>query len=440
LNTDLQTDVEIPPDANSLAARLARRLPFFYGWVIVYITFVSVFMMGTTTFWGIPVFVVPMADDTGWEHSSIFLGLATRMIVGASAGLLIGHIADRRGGAAKMLLIGVTIDALALFSLRWVQSPIQFIFVYGVIGGLGNTGMRLVQATLVSKWFVARRGTAVGFSANGGGVSALVMVPIMAFLIDQFGWRDAWGVVGAIMAISLIPLVPFAIRAPEDMGLLPDNGIQPDRTGVRITAVDERNYRLSDVVNTYQFWLLMLGALFGMYSLQTHTVVMVPYFKEIGFTSGQAAAGLSVYGGFSILLRFLWGALADRFTVRKAIIVQAILTAIGAVILMQVAGKTSLYVAMAYQGMMLSGYPPLQILLWPEFFGRRHIGSIVGLTQFFATIAGAIGPVVAGLIYDHTGTYRSTLWLLVATWLICAVLMAVVRPAMHASRKAPAAP
>ena len=121
-----------------------------------------------------------------------------------------------------------------------------------------------------------------------------------------------------------------------------------------------------------------------MYSLQTHTVVMVPYFKEIGFTSGQAAAGLSVYGGFSILLRFLWGALADRFTVRKAIIVQAILTAIGAVILMQVAGKTSLYVAMAYQGMMLSGYPPLQILLWPEFFGRCHIGSIVGLTQFFA--------------------------------------------------------
>jgi MFS family permease len=430
--------VNTPPDANSIAGRLATRLPFFYGWVIVYICFVSIFMMGATTFWGIPVFVVPMSDDTGWSHGGIIGGLAARMIVGASAGLLVGHFADRRWGAARLLLVGVSIDSLALFSLRWVESPLQFILVYGVVGGIGNTGMRLVQATLIPKWFVGRRGTAVGFAANGGGVSALIMVPITAFLIDQFGWRDAWGFMGAIMAVLLIPLVPLAVRAPEDLGLLPDNGVQPVRRG-GVTAADERSYRLSEVLYTWQFWLLMLAALFGMYSLQTHTVVMVPYFKEIGFSSGQAAAGLSVYGGFSIGLRFVWGWLADRFTVRKAITVQAVLTAIGALILLQVGGAASLYIAMAYQGMMLSGYPPLQILLWPEFFGRTHIGSIVGLTQFFVTIAGAIGPVVAGVVYDQTGSYEYTLWLLVGTWLTCAALMVVVRPALHASRKAPGA-
>ncbi|HEU0075228.1 MAG TPA: MFS transporter [Dehalococcoidia bacterium] len=425
-----------PPDANSLAGRLATRLPFFYGWVIVYICFVSVFMMGATTFWGIPVFVVPMSDDTGWSHGGIFLGLAARMVVGAGAGLIVGHITDRRWGAARLLLIGVSIDSLALFSLRWVESPAQFILVYGVIGGIGNTGMRLVQSTLIAKWFVGRRGTAVGFAANGGGVSALIMVPITAFLIDQLGWRDAWGALGAIMALSLLPLVPLALRAPEDVGLLPDNGMEPTRKG-GISAADERSYRLSEVIYTWQFWLLMLAALFGMYSLQTHTVVMVPYFKELGFSSGQAAAGLSVYGGFSIGLRFVWGWLADRFTVRKAIMVQAVLTAIGALILLRVGGATSLYIAMAYQGMMLSGYPPLQILLWPEFFGRTHIGSIVGLTQFFVTLAGAIGPVIAGVVYDETGSYASALWLLVVTWLGCAGLMVIVRPARHASRKAP---
>jgi MFS family permease len=430
--------VNTPPDANSLAGRLATRLPFFYGWVIVYICFVSVFMMGATTFWGIPVFVVPMSDDTGWSHGGIFLGLAARMIVGAGAGLLVGHIADRRWGAAKLLLLGVTIDALALVSLRWVENPFQFVLVYGVIGGMGNTGMRLVQATLLAKWFVARRGTAVGFAANGGGVSALVMVPITAFLIDQFGWRDAWAALGAIMAISLIPLVPLALRAPEDIGQLPDNGVQPRARG-RASAADEQSYRLSDVLFTWQFWLLMLAALFGMYSLQTHTVVMVPYFKEIGFSSAQAAAGLSVYGAFSIALRFVWGWMADRFTVRRAIMVQAVLTAIGALILLQVTSATTLYIAMAFQGMMLSGYPPLQILLWPEFFGRLHIGSIVGLTQLFVTLAGAIGPYIAGRVYDETGTYEWTLWLLVATWLVCAGLMVIVRPARHASRKAPAA-
>jgi len=428
--------VNSAPDVDSLAGRLAARLPFFYGWVIVYICFISVFMMGATTFWGIPVFVVPMADDTGWSHGGIIGGLAARMIVGAGAGLLVGHIADRRWGAAKLLLIGVSIDSLALFSLRWVESPLQFILVYGVVGGLGNTGMRLVQATLIAKWFVGRRGTAVGFAANGGGVSALIMVPITALLIDQLGWRDAWGALGGIMALSLIPLVPLALRAPEDVGLLPDNGVQSRRSGA-VSAENERSYRLGEVVTTWQFWLLMLAALFGMYSLQTHTVVMVPYFKEIGFSSGQAAAGLSVYGAFSIFMRFAWGWLADRFTVRKAIIIQAILTGIGALILLRVGGATSLYIAMAYQGMMLSGYPPLQILLWPEFFGRLHIGSIVGLTQFFVTLAGAIGPVIAGVVYDETGSYASTLWLLLATWLACAALMFVVRPARDAKRKAP---
>jgi MFS family permease len=359
------------------------------------------------------------------------------MVVGAAAGLIVGHIADRRWGAARLLLIGVSIDSLALFSLRWVESPAQFIIVYGVIGGIGNTGMRLVQSTLIAKWFVGRRGTAVGFAANGGGVSALIMVPITAFLIDQLGWRDAWGALGAIMALSLIPLVPLALRAPEDIGLLPDNGMVPTRKG-GISAADERSYRLSEVLYTWQFWLLMLAALFGMYSLQTHTVVMVPYFKEIGFSSAQAAAGLSVYGAFSIALRFVWGWMADRFTVRRAIMVQAVLTAIGALILLQVTSATTLYIAMAFQGMMLSGYPPLQILLWPEFFGRLHIGSIVGLTQFFVTLAGAVGPVIAGVVYDETGSYDSTLWLLVATWLVCAGLMVIVRPARHASRKAPA--
>jgi MFS family permease len=429
--------VHTSPDANSPAGRLAARLPFFYGWVIVYICFVSIFMMGATTFWGIPVFVVPMSDDTGWSHGGIIAGLSARMVVGAGAGLLVGHVADRRWGSAKLLLIGVSIDSIALFSLRWVESPLQFVLVYGVIGGIGNTGMRLVQATLIPKWFVGRRGTAVGFAANGGGVSALIMVPITAFLIDQLGWRDAWGALGGIMALSLIPLVPLALRAPEDIGQLPDNGAVVRRSGGRFSSADERSYRLNEVLYTWQFWLLMLAALFGMYSLQTHTVVMVPYFKEIGFSSGQAAAGLSVYGAFSIGMRFVWGWMADRFSVRKAIMVQAVLTGIGALILMQVTTATLLFVAMAYQGMMLSGYPPLQILLWPEFFGRMHIGSIVGLTQFLVTIAGAVGPVVAGVVYDHTGSYTSALWLLVGTWLACAGLMVIVRPAQHASRRAP---
>src|SRR5690606_18611675 len=115
-------------------------------------------------------------------------------IVSATGGLIVGRFADVHGGAARILLFGVLIDAGALLTLRWADSPLLFILLYGVLGGFGGTGVRLVQATLLPKWFVARRGLAVGFASNGGGLAAIIMAPVTAFLIAEFGWRDAWGI------------------------------------------------------------------------------------------------------------------------------------------------------------------------------------------------------------------------------------------------------
>ncbi|HEX5140637.1 MAG TPA: MFS transporter [Dehalococcoidia bacterium] len=414
---------------SSIAARLDRKAPFFYGWIIVVIGFLCVFWNGATSFWAMPVFVDPMSDNTGWSHASIFAALSVRFIVSATGGLVLGGLTDRKGGASRILLFGVLLDMCALLAVRWAGSPYEFVLIYGVIGGIGGTGTRLVQATLISKWFVARRGTAVGFTANGGGIAAIVMAPVTAFLIDQLGWRDAWGALGIMMAVMLIPLVPLAVRSPEDLGLEPDNGVQPRRS-VR-SAATERSFRLADVIHTWQFWLLLTGVLIGNFSLQTHTVVMVPHFKDLGFSAGIAAASLSVYGLFSISMRFVWGNLADRFSVRIAIIGQSLLTAVGAFLLMQVSSTTSLYVIMAFEGMTLSGYPPLQILVWPEFFGRMHIGSIIGTTQFFSTLAGALGPIITGIVFDQTGSYELALWLLVVTWLTTTVVMLAVKPAGH---------
>ena len=145
------------PNQAGLARRLAQRLPFFYGWVIVGICFFTVFLVGTTSFWGMTVFVGPMHDDTGWSNGAILGALALRSVVAAFTGLIAGHFVDRRNGPKYLLLAGVVIDGLSMLSLRWVQSPEQFLFMYGVVGGIGNTGQRLLVNTLVPKWFVAGR-------------------------------------------------------------------------------------------------------------------------------------------------------------------------------------------------------------------------------------------------------------------------------------------
>lgn len=418
-------------------SRLADRLPFFYGWIIVGISFLCVFLMGATSFWAVPIFVAPMHEDTGWSHTVIFSGLSVHFLAGAIGGLLLGSQIDKHGGATRILVVGVLVEAVALFSLRWATSSLQFVLLYGVVAGLGGSTIRLVQASLMAKWFIVKRGTAVGFASIGGGISALLMVPVTTAFINQLGWRDAWGALGGLLLLLILPCAMLAVRAPEDLGLHPDNRVAALMPGVGGTV--EHSFTLQDVIRTWQFWLLVIGVLVGNFSLQTHTAVVVPHFEHIGFSKATAATAISIYGLFSIGVRFVWGAYADKRGVRIAIITQAILTAICAFTLLQVDSEAKLYVAMAFQGLVLSGYPPLQILVWPEFFGRAHIGSIVGLTQFFSVVVGAGGPLLAGFLFDQTGTYRTTLWLLIVTWLACAVILFACRPMVRKQTVAPAA-
>jgi MFS family permease len=169
--------------------------------------------------------------------------------------------------------------------------------------------------------------------------------------------------------------------------------------------------------------------LFGTYSLSAHTVVMVPWYKEVGFSSAVAASAMSAYGIFSIISRFLWGYIADRITTRFAIVFQSLMTAFGSILLLQIGSQAGMYAAAGYMGLTLSGYPILSSLVWPEFFGRRHIGSIVGTAQFFIAFANAGAQVVAGVLNDRSGTYETTIWLVMGTWAACAALMLTIRPA-----------
>lgn len=418
----------MPHRAPPAVARIARRLPFFYGWLIVFISFLTIFFTGATTYWGLPVFVGPMHEATGWSHASILGALAVRSLTGAFVGLAAGRLMDQRRGPMLMLLCGVLIDGASLIALRWVQTPAQFLLLYGVVGGIGSTGTRMVQATLVPKWFVARRGAAVAFSLMGGSVSALLMVPLIAFFIDASGWQNAWTFIAVIMMVGLLPFVPFAIRAPEDLGLLPDNGVAPPPGRNRVTADTERSYRLTEALPSFRMWVLVLAMMFGAYSLNTQSVVLVPYYEEIGFSSAVAASALSLYGLVSISSRFVWGFAADRLSTRVAIIMQALLTGLCAFLILQIDSRFTLYAVSACLGVMLGGFPTLQSLIWPEFFGRRHLGSILGFTQLFTTLASASGPLIAGFIYDRSGTYGTSLWLLVAAWVLCAAFTFLVRP------------
>jgi MFS family permease len=410
------------------AVRLAERLPFFYGWVIVGICFLTVFLTGTTSYWGLTVFVGPMHDDTGWSNTGILGALGLRSLVAASIGLFTGRLADRLQGPRLLMLAGVVVEGGSLGLLRFAGSPLAFVLIYGLVGGVGSTGTRMLMGTLIPKWFVIKRGPAIGLASVGGSVSALIMVPALALLIEADGWRDAWTWLAGLQALVLLPCVALTVRAPEDIGRQPDNGETAPAGSSRVTAATERSYTLTEAVRSWQLWLLLLAMFAGTYSLSAHTLVMVPYYKEAGFSAAIAASAMSAYGVFSIASRFLWGFVSQRYTTRYAIVAQTLLTAAGAGLLLQIESRASLYMIAGFQGLMLSGFPILQSLVWPEFFGRRYIGSIVGTAQFFLAFATAGAQLSAGLIYDSSGTYEAVIFLMIATWAGCSLLMLSLRP------------
>ena len=416
----------------TITARIASRLPFYYGWTIVATSFMTMFVSNGMAFWGLQVFVGPMQDDTGWTRASLMGALTVRWLVGGVGGLFMGQLLDRRHGPLFMFLIATLIDGGSMAALYWADNAFQFLLLFGVVGGVGSVGTgRLISAALVPKWFVARRGLAMGIAATGSGLSALVISPIANVIVQTVGWREGWVWMGALTVVLLLPFGLFLRRAPEDIGLLPDGAAaQPSKRSGRQQAsmAEERSYTVHEAMRSWTLWLLVIAMSVGLFSMSTNASSMVPYFRSIGFTPAVAAAGLAVYGGFSTGSRFLWGYAADRMTVRRAIVVQAVLTSAGVALYLAVQGHAMLFVVAGYQGLMLGGFVVLQPLIWAEYFGRRNLGAITGITQFFTTFVLAAGPLFAGWVFDTTDAYTWAYRTLVASWLLCAALTVMVRP------------
>lgn len=389
----------------------------------------AMFVSNGMAFWGLQVFVSPIQDDTGWARASIMGALTIRWLIAGFGGLLTGFLLDRRHGPLVLYTVGVIVDGLSMASLYWVNTEAQFVLLFGVVGGIGSIGSgRLIASALVPKWFISRRGIAMGIAATGSGLSAALISPIANEIVTSVGWREGWVWLGAFTILILLPFSLFIRRAPEDIGLLPDGAKFAQDINNTSQVKTEHSVSVSTAMKSPALWLLTISMSIGLFSMSTNASSMVPFFKSMGFSASVAASGLSVYGVFSIASRFLWGYIADRFSVKLAIIFQAVLTSLGIVFYLSIQSQTTLYLAAAYHGLMLGGFVVLNPLIWPAYFGRLHIGAISGITQFLTTFALAAGPIFAGFVYDTTDAYTWAYRTLVASWIITALVIILVRP------------
>ena len=426
-------------------SRIATRLPFFYGWLIVASMFAAGMASAGPTLWALSVFAVPMTDDLAWTRATFFGALTARTLLMGAFAPFFGRLADTERWPKPLMVFGGTAYAVSLVLLAFVQTQFQYFLVFSLLGGIGQAaGGGILRQAIVAKWFVRRRGRAIAMGSMGTGMAAFVY-PLFAFtLIETIGWRTAWWWMGVSSFFLLVPLALLIRRQPEDIGLLPDGETheQADARRVRAAAGDvssreEHSFTLSEVRRSRTLWIIVVATMLTAPSMQGMTSTWVPYFQDIGLTAGTAATALTIYGLFSVLSRIVWGFLADRFHVRKVIMANGALISLTILVLINILALSSAvsidsrYVVMIFAGFLgiiFGGFIGLNPLLWPNYFGRRHIGTIRGTFMPFITISTALGPLWINLIFDSTGSYRLAYTILLVMWGMFIALMYFARP------------
>ena len=396
------------------------RLPFFYGWVIVAVAFVTM-AVGVNARTAFSLFFPPILDEFGWERGVTAGAFSFGFLVSAVLTPSLGRLMDRRGPRVVMEL-GVALVAAGLMLATLVRQPWQLYVTLGVLVGGGSVCVSYTgQSLFLPNWFVRRRGLAMSLAFSGVGVGSIILLPWLQHLIGRSGWRVACWAMGILVLVLLAPLNLLLRRRPEDMGLEPDGDAASHDAvagGQAANVVDPVwaavDWTLGRAVRTGRFWWITLGYFGGLFSWYAVQVHQTKYLVEIGFSPSYAAWALGFVSLVAIPGQIALGHLSDRigrewvWTVGSLGFVVCYLALL---FMRQSPTPALLYLMVVSQGALGYGLTSVVGAIPAEVFQGRQYGTIFGTLMLAAIAGGAAGPWLTGAIHDATGSYSLAFWL-----------------------------
>ncbi|MGO9357203.1 MAG: MFS transporter [Xanthobacteraceae bacterium] len=412
------------------------RIPIFYGWVIVAVTFVSM-GIGVNARTSFSLFFAPIIDEFGWDRGTTAGAFSFGFVISALLSPAMGRLMDRTGPRTVMEL-GTVLMAGGLMLAPLTTQPWHLYLSIGVLVGAGSICLGYSgQSLFLPNWFVARRGLAVGIAFAGVGVGSVTLLPWIQTIIDRAGWRAAAFSVGLILLVVLVPLNLLLRKRPEDLGLRPDGDgaaaatAAPAPSNIVDPAWATVDWTLARALRTRRFWWIALGyfcALYIWYAVQVH---QTKYLVEIGFSSTTAAWALGLVSAFGIPGQIVLGHLSDRIGREWIWAIASFGFAICFAILMLLQHRPSLalvYVMVVAQGFLGYGLTSVMGAVVAEIFQGRAFGTIFGTIMMVALAGGAAGPLVTGVLHDRLGDYNAAFGLGIAVAAISAAAIWIAAP------------
>lgn len=382
----------------------------FYGYIIVLSGFlIMMIMAGTLYTFG--VFFEPLLTEFGWSRAAISGAYSLYMMMHGLFYIVTGRLNDRFGPRIIVTACGLCFG-LGYLLISQISAIWQLYLFYGVLVAAGMSGGFIPLGSTVARWFVKRRGLMTGIVMSGVGLGTMIMPPVANWLIYSYSWRTAYIVVGSIALVLVVLAAQFLRRAPSLMAQLPYGAGEAKKEGLNLEA---GGFSFSEAVCTRRFWMLCVVVLCFGFCLQVILVHIVPHAIDKGISAATAASILTVVGGLGIAGRVMIGGSADRIGNKLAFIIGFILMVIALSLVVVARDMWMFYLSAAIFGCSYGGLVAVQSPMVANLFGMRSHGTILGVIAFNATLGGAIGPLLAGYIFDITSSYH-------LIFLICVVL------------------
>lgn len=400
----------------ALAARLQRR-GIFYGWVIVFVSFLVLCLaFGIRLSFSVFFEVLTRTSEFAWSRGETAGVFSLSMLVFALTGAPVGWLLDRLG-ARMVFVIGILIMTSGLVLTSQMTSLLHFYLFYGIWTGVGITILGItIHGAVISRWFEreGRRGLAIGFAFAGTGIGILALAPAVERIITLTNWRVAYLCLATLLLLVALPLTLFLLRDdPAQLGLCPDGATRcaanlPTPADTQTAQPAFAGWTWRNAAGTPIFWLIMLGGMFSLFSLRLTTVHQVAYFVDHGIPRLTAATIFGSSGLITALAFIGFGSLSDRIGRERAFYLGTLaqIAALGLLIGLRTGTPLSLlYLYALLWGIGEGSRSGLLTAIASDAFPGPAPGAIAGTLGAFFGLGAALGSWLGGAVYDRSGSY-----------------------------------
>lgn len=389
---------------------MSRRLPFFYGWVVV--GTIAAVLMGTNgarLLFG--VVLKPLTDEFGWDRGSLTGAVLVNTVIMSALQPFTGWLTDR-AGPKRVLVLGTVLIGGMLFALSFAQSLAQVYLFYGVLGGIVLTASSPVIATsIVHEWFATRRAAALAVATAGAPLGQLAVVPIAALILSATDWQTTYRVLAIFLIAGIVPVGWFLLREhPSEIGENPDGASDADVVaGASYQTGPQVGVDLMTALRERRFWILAFGFLVCGFTMAFANTHFMAYADDMGMHTSMASTSVAVTAVFSVLGTIALGVAADRTRRPPILALTYALRGLAFFLLFALPTGSLVYVYAIVLGISWSATTPLTAAIAADIYGRANLGLIFGTMYTTMNLGFGVGAVLDGVIFDATGDYQPAL-------------------------------